>query len=326
MTEKQQRTIYSADALVMDIPEVDVEAEADTEFDSPESGDGLKLAPTKTRYETDHSEDSIASFLREVARHKLLTASEETRLAKALQAGDQTAKQKIIQANLRLVVSIARKYKDKGLSFQDLIQEGSIGLIRATDKFDPDKGFRFSTYATWWIRQGITRALADKSATIRVPVHMYERYSRMSKTVKILLEKLGRKPTLSEIAEASGLEVKQIEAVLASKKQMVSLDTKYEDTDLDLADYLAAPDSYEPEVQATGHLIKSDLSKVLSTLSSQEQDVLSLRFGLQTDNPLSLEQAGRHLGMSHERVRQIEIKALKKLRRSPATMAMRSYL
>ena len=271
-------------------------------------------------------QDSLKSYLKEISRYRLLKAEEEAELARLLRKGDDMAKRKLVQANLRLVVSIARRYNAPGLTFQDLIQEGSIGLMRAVEKFDPEKGFRFSTYATWWIRQAITRAIADKGSAIRVPVHMHGQLNKVGKVIKTLAIQLGRRPTLVEIAAESGLSPAKVSEILSSKKQLASLDFKREADDFDLGDSLRAIPEREPENVTTGNLMALDVRAIIANLPAHEREVISYRFGLVGDKPLTLEECGKLMGMSHERVRQIELKAMKKLRNSPHAAEMRAYL
>jgi len=272
-------------------------------------------------------EDSTKTYLREIGRHKLLTGREEIEFARAAKLGDEFARQKLIKSNLRLVVSIARKYINRGLTFQDLIQEGSLGLIRAVEKFDPEKGFKFSTYATWWIRQAITRALADKSRAIRVPVHMNERLSKLRKVIRQQREKLGRAPDMDELSVATGLTKDKLNQVLGASKNLLSLDAVYrEGFDSTLGEMLEDESSRQPEEAASEMLLSRDVSSMLSQLAPQERDVITLRFGLRGGSPLTLEESGKRLGYSRERVRQIEFKAMKKLRNSSRVTGLKEYL
>lgn len=273
------------------------------------------------------SEDSTKTYLREIGRHRLLTGKEEIELARAARTGDERARKRLIQSNLRLVVSIARRYTNRGLTFLDLIQEGSMGLMRATEKFDPEKGFKFSTYATWWIRQAITRALADKSRAIRVPVHMNERLSKMYKVVRQLREKLGRAPTVEEIAEASNLEKDKLLQIMGASKNLLSLDNVYrEGFEATLGEMLEDESAAKPEENATSELLTRDINRLLQTLAPQEREVIKLRFGLANGRPLTLEESGKILGYSRERVRQIEFKAMKKLRNNQSLLGLKEYL
>jgi RNA polymerase primary sigma factor len=272
-------------------------------------------------------EDSTKVYLREIGRHKLLNGREEIELARATRSGDEIARRKLVQSNLRLVVSIARRYLNRGISFQDLIQEGNLGLIRATEKFDPERGYKFSTYATWWIRQSITRAIANKSRAIRIPVHMTEVMSRLCKVVRQSAEKLGRRPTLEEIVENSGLEREKVLLAFGASKGLLSLDaTTKEGFDRTLGDLLQDENLPAPEDQAATKLLTKDIKELLLCLTSQEQDVINLRFGLNTGKPLTLAESGLVLGLSRERVRQIEFKAMKKLRNNQRVAGMKGYL
>ncbi len=272
-------------------------------------------------------DDSVGAYLREIGRYRLLTGKEEVMLARACRMGDQKAGRKLVASNLRLVVSIAKRYRGQGLSFQDLIQEGSLGLIRAVEKYDPEKGYKLSTYATWWIRQAITRALADKSRQIRVPVHMNEMISKLRKSVGKLLESLGRKPTVEEIAREAGIEKEKVLKVFEADKQLVSLDAKYgDDFDTAFVDMFEDENAVSPEESADNQLLIAQLDNVLGQLSPRERDVIRLRFGLDSGHPITLEQSGQILGLGRERVRQIELKAMRKLRNNGDALALRSYL
>jgi|688.fasta_scaffold156062_2 RNA polymerase primary sigma factor len=262
-------------------------------------------------------EDSVRIYLKEISRHKLLNGREEIELARAVQAGDVIARRKLIQANLRLVVSIAKRYRNHGLSFQDLVQEGSLGLIRAVEKFDPEKGNKFSTYATWWIRQAVTRALANKSRTIRVPVHMNEAITKLKRSATALAQELGRFPTPEELSEASGLSKDKISLAFDSAKLPLSLDSACsDDSDGTLADIIEDADAPMPDEATAARLLSRHLHDVLAELTDREKEVIEFRYGLNNDRSLSLEELGRQLNMSREQVRQIEIKAMQKLRRT----------
>lgn len=262
-------------------------------------------------------EDSVRIYLKEISRHKLLNGREEIELARAVQAGDVIARRKLIQANLRLVVSIAKRYRNHGLSFQDLVQEGSLGLIRAVEKFDPEKGNKFSTYATWWIRQAVTRALANKSRTIRVPVHMNEAITKLKRSATALAQELGRFPTPDELSEASGLSKDKVLLAFDSAKLPLSLDSACsEDSDGTLADIIEDADAPMPDEATAARLLSRHLHDVLNELTDREKEVIQFRYGLNNDRSMSLEELGRQMNMSREQVRQIEIKAMQKLRRT----------
>lgn len=303
------------------------------EFDSGE-GQVTELVPgaeeaavetTESRRRED--DDSVKSFLREINRHKLLTGKEEIELARRARGGDQHAKNRLVQSNLRLVVSIARRYINKGLPLLDLIQEGSLGLIRAVEKFDPEKGYKFSTYATWWVRQGITRALTDKSRVIRIPVHMHEQMSKLRKMVRDLREKLGRQPTIDEIAETTKWTKKKLLLTLEASSDLVSLDNNYRDEyDTTLGEIIEDESSRQPDLETTTHLLSEDINELLSCLAERERAVIKLRFGFETGEPLSLEQSGKILGFSRERIRQVEQRAMYKLRKHSRMRNLDAYL
>jgi RNA polymerase primary sigma factor len=294
----------------------------------PEEDEGSDdLDSTEATRKHSVGEDSVQVYLRAIGRIKLLTAREEIDLARRIARGDQLAKKRLIQANLRLVVSVAKKYQGRGLSFLDLIQEGNLGLIRAAEKYDPEKGYKFSTYATWWIRQGITRALADKSRTIRVPVHMVETINNLRKVTRKLSQELGRRPTMEELAKALGVTMTKVKEILAANRQPLSLDTPYgDDEDNSLAELVEDENSTPPEVSTETHLMSRDVRWVLSTLTPREREVLILRYGLNDGQQRTLEQVGKLVGITRERTRQIELKALRALRQSSATSKLRDYL
>jgi RNA polymerase primary sigma factor len=257
--------------------------------------------------------DALQLFLREAGRHQLLTAAQEIELAKRIERGDMHAKQHMIQANLRLVVSIAKNYRNQGLPFLDLIQEGTLGLIRAVEKFDWRRGFKFSTYATWWIRQAVARALADKARTIRMPVHIVERLQKMNRAERTLWAELGREPSLEEIAQEANLPLQQAKEVRAAARTSASLDQPIGDTDdATFGDFVAGEGPLpEDEVEIT--LRSQALREALGALSDRDRHVLVLRYGLEDEEPKTLEEIGRRLGLTRERVRQIEVESLRRL-------------
>jgi RNA polymerase primary sigma factor len=257
--------------------------------------------------------DALQLFLREAGRHTLLTAPQEVELAKRIERGDLAAKQRMIQSNLRLVVSIAKNYRNQGLPFLDLIQEGTLGLIRAVEKFDWRRGYKFSTYATWWIRQAVARALADKARTIRMPVHIVERMQKMSRAERTLWMELGREPTLDEIADEASLPIEQAREVRAAARASASLDQPVgEQDDAVFGDFVAGDDPL-PEERVEISLRSQALAVALQALSDRERQVLVLRYGLVDESPKTLEEIGRRLGLTRERVRQIELESLRRL-------------
>ncbi|MBQ7594339.1 MAG: RNA polymerase sigma factor RpoD [Synergistaceae bacterium] len=259
--------------------------------------------------------DPVRMYLREIGKVSLLTAAEEVELAKKMEEGDEEAKKKLIDANLRLVVSIAKKYIGRGMLFLDLIQEGNLGLIRAVEKFDYRRGFKFSTYATWWIRQAITRAIADQARTIRVPVHMVETINKMVRVSRLLVQDLGREPTDEEIAQKMNIEPSRVEEIRRISQLPVSLETPIgEEEDSQLGDFIEDHDLPSPDEAAAGHLLHEQIEEMLSTLSDREREVLHYRFGLEDGHSYTLEEVGKKFNVTRERIRQIEAKALRKLR------------
>jgi RNA polymerase primary sigma factor len=263
----------------------------------------------------DASTDSLRLFLKDIAEVELLTAAREVALAKRIERGDHAAKQHMVAANLRLVVSIAKRYRYQGLPFLDLIQEGTIGLVRAAEKFDYRQGFKFSTYATWWIRQAVARAIADKARTIRMPVHVVEKLNRISRTEEDLLVELGRPPTSTELARAAGFPSEEVERIRGSAQVPVSLDTPIDESgETELGDLLSDDTQPLPEHEAEASDRLDQLGKIISTLGERERRVLELRFGLDGNEPHTLEEVGDVFEVSRERIRQIERQSLKKLR------------
>jgi RNA polymerase primary sigma factor len=267
--------------------------------------------PPPPTFET--TTDALQLFLREAGRHALLNAAQEVELAKRIERGDMEAKQRMIQSNLRLVVSIAKNYRNQGLPFLDLIQEGTLGLIRAVEKFDWRRGFKFSTYATWWIRQAVARALADKARTIRMPVHIVERMQKMNRAERILWTQLGREPTLDEIAEEAGLPIQQAREVKAAARASTSLDQPIGEADDAVFGDFVAGDGPLPEEEVEVSLRSQALKEAMTALTDRERQVLILRYGLDNAEPRTLEEIGRRLGLTRERVRQIEVETLRRL-------------
>jgi RNA polymerase primary sigma factor len=272
--------------------------------------------------------DPVRMYLREIGKIPLLTAAEEVDLAKRIEKGDIEAAEKLTQANLRLVVSIAKKYVGRGLSLLDLIQEGNIGLIRAVEKFDYKKGFKFSTYATWWIRQAITRAIADQARTIRVPVHMVETINRYIRTSRKLMQELGHDPTVEEVAKEMGIEPEKVREIMKVNQVPTSLEAPVgEEKDSTLGDFIPDEEtSARPEDAASHELLKEQVSEVLDTLNDREKKVLKLRFGLEDGRQRTLEEVGKEFGVTRERIRQIEAKALRKLRHPTRSKKLKDYL
>ena len=270
---------------------------------------------TDTRYEGISVDDPVRMYLREIGKIPLLTFDEELELAKRILEGDEEAKQKLAESNLRLVVSIAKKYVGRGMLFLDLIQEGNMGLIKAVEKFDYTKGFKFSTYATWWIRQAITRAIADQARTIRIPVHMVETINKLIRTSRNLLQQMGREPTPEEIAKEMEIPVEKVVEIQKIAQDPVSLETPIgEEEDSHLGDFIQDEDSPAPHDAASYTLLKEQLEEVMSTLTPREAKVLKLRFGLEDGKSRTLEEVGKEFNVTRERIRQIEAKALRKLR------------
>lgn len=279
-------------------------------------------------YLDDIADDSVRLYLREIGKIPLLTAEEELELAQRVVKGDKKAKDQMAEANMRLVVSIAKRYVGRGLDLLDLIQEGNTGLLRAVEKFDPDKGFKFSTYATWWIRQAITRAIADQARTIRIPVHMVETINKLLRTQRRLTQELNREPTNEEIAEAMDIDVEKVEHIMKIKQDISSLDASVRDDEEDsvLGDFIEDEDTISPEESATGQLLKEHVKDMLSALTEREQKILRMRFGLDDGKSHTLEEVGQEFNVTRERIRQIEAKALAKLRKHKDAKKLHDYL
>jgi RNA polymerase primary sigma factor len=296
------------------------EAEEDDEEETP--------ASTAVYLDDDVADDSVRLYLREIGKIPLLSAEEELTLAKRVVAGDKKAKDEMAEANMRLVVSIAKRYVGRGLDLLDLIQEGNTGLLRAVEKFDPDKGFKFSTYATWWIRQAITRAIADQARTIRIPVHMVETINKLLRTQRRLTQELNREPTNEEIANEMEIDVDKVEHIMKIKQDISSLDASIRDDEEDsvLADFIEDEDTVSPEESATGQLLKEQVKDMLSALTEREQKILKLRFGLEDGKSHTLEEVGQEFSVTRERIRQIEAKALAKLRKHRDAKKLHDYI
>jgi len=306
---------------VVDEPDVqDLEDEEEDDEDTLNSN----------QYFDDVSDDSVRLYLREIGKIPLLSADEELELANKVVAGDKRAKDKMAEANMRLVVSIAKRYSGRGLDFLDLIQEGNTGLLRAVEKFDPDKGFKFSTYATWWIRQAITRAIADQARVIRIPVHMVETINKLLRTQRRMTQELNREPSIEELAKELEMEPEKVEYVIKIKQDIQSLDAGVgrdgEDEESVLQDFIEDEDSITPEESATTQLLKEQVQSVLSSLSDREQKIIRMRFGLDNGKSHTLEEVGQEFAVTRERIRQIEAKALAKLRKHKDAKKLHEYI
>lgn len=299
-----------------------------------EDFDGEELTDEELAITVDNvdsfADDSVRLYLREIGKIPLLSAEEEMALARRAVAGDKKAKDRMVEANMRLVVSIAKRYGGRGLDFLDLIQEGNTGLLRAVEKFDPEKGFKFSTYATWWIRQAITRAIADQARTIRIPVHMVETINKVLRTTRRLTQELNREPSIEEIAREMDMEPERIEYVMKIKQDIASLDASVgregEDEETSLGDFIEDEERLAPEEAAGMHLLKEEMAKVMGTLSEREQKIVKMRFGIGGGRPHTLEEVGAEFSVTRERIRQIEAKALGKLRKNKDAKKLFDYL
>ena len=313
----------------LDLMEIDDEDVDDPEVDAviAENPEAKEIDLEATISKNIAVDDPVRMYLKEIGKVPLLTAQEEIDLAKRMEAGDEYAKQKLCEANLRLVVSIAKKYVGRGMLFLDLIQEGNLGLIKAVDKFEWTKGYKFSTYATWWIRQAITRSIADQARTIRIPVHMVETINKLIRVSRQLLQEEGREPTPDEIAEEMGISVEKVREILKIAQEPVSLETPIgEEEDSHLGDFIPDDDAPAPAEAAAFSMLKEQLVDVLGTLTEREQKVLKLRFGLEDGRARTLEEVGKKFDVTRERIRQIEAKALRKLRHPTRSKKLKDYL
>ena len=324
--EEMDSVFDACEEIGVDLLPDDFEEEPDLE--DLKEVENLKLDEiTDTSFEGISVDDPVRMYLREIGRIPLLTYDEELELAKKILEGDEDAKQKLAESNLRLVVSIAKKYVGRGMLFLDLIQEGNMGLIKAVEKFDYTKGFKFSTYATWWIRQAITRAIADQARTIRIPVHMVETINKLIRTSRHLLQQLGREPSPEEIAAEMEIPVEKVTEIQKIAQDPVSLETPIgEEEDSHLGDFIQDEDSPAPHDAASYTMLREQLEEVMNTLTPREAKVLKLRFGLEDGKSRTLEEVGKEFNVTRERIRQIEAKALRKLRHPSRSKKLRDYM
>lgn len=321
ITSEEIETIYDAlekegieivDDLEKELEDIEVSKEELEDLSVP---DGINI------------DDHVKMYLKEIGKVDLLDADEEIALAKRMSEGDEEAKKRLAEANLRLVVSIAKRYVGRGMLFLDLIQEGNLGLIKAVDKFDYSKGYKFSTYATWWIRQAITRAIADQARTIRIPVHMVETINKLVRISRQLVQELGREPTTEELAKELNMSVEKVREISKISQEPVSLETPIgEEEDSHLGDFIPDDDAHAPSEVASFVMLKEQLEDVLKTLTAREAKVLRLRFGLEDGRPRTLEEVGKEFDVTRERIRQIEAKALRKLRHPSRSKKLKDYL
>jgi RNA polymerase primary sigma factor len=324
------------DALYTELADLNIDITAtepnattfSAEWEAEETEEEAVATNSPIYLDDDVADDSVRLYLREIGKIPLLNAEEELALAQRVVAGDKLAKDQMAEANMRLVVSIAKRYVGRGLDLLDLIQEGNTGLLRAVEKFDPDKGFKFSTYATWWIRQAITRAIADQARTIRIPVHMVETINKLLRTQRRLTQELNREPSNEEIAKEMEIDVDKVEHIMKIKQDISSLDASIRDDEEDsvLADFIEDEDTVSPEESATGQLLKEQVKDMLSALTEREQKILKLRFGLEDGKSHTLEEVGQEFSVTRERIRQIEAKALAKLRKHRDAKKLHDYI
>ncbi len=326
LTPEQIDDVYES------LSEMGIEVIDDVKDDGPAPEQGAETEETEAEVDLSVPEgvaidDPVRMYLKEIGRVPLLTAENEIELAKRIEQGDEEAKRRLAEANLRLVVSIAKRYVGRGMLFLDLIQEGNLGLIKAVEKFDYRKGYKFSTYATWWIRQAITRAIADQARTIRIPVHMVETINKLIRVSRQLLQENGREPTPQEVAEKMDFPVERVREIMKIAQEPVSLETPIgEEEDSHLGDFIEDQDAPAPAEAASFTLLKEQLEEVLDTLTAREQQVLRLRFGLDDGRARTLEEVGQVFGVTRERIRQIEAKALRKLRHPSRSKKLKDYL
>ncbi|MCA9348738.1 RNA polymerase sigma factor RpoD [Candidatus Saccharibacteria bacterium] len=327
------KNLKAIDKVVKGLTDAGVEVimpEEPSEDDLSDDWDGEdeEIVLDEKTYLDDVSDDSVRLYLREIGKIPLLSPEEELELAYKVKEGNKRAKDKMAEANMRLVVSIAKRYVGRGLDLLDLIQEGNTGLLRAVEKFEPDKGFKFSTYATWWIRQAITRAIADQARTIRIPVHMVETINKLLRTQRRLAQDLNREPTFEEIAEEMEIDVDKVEHIMKIKQDIHSLDQTIRDDEDDssLSDFIEDTDTITPEESATNQLLKEHVKELLAGLSEREQKIIRMRFGLDDGKNHTLEEVGQEFQVTRERIRQIEAKALTKLRKHKDSKKLLDYI
>lgn len=318
-----------SDDIFIGVKDFDIDEPRSDELENEEELTDEDLAITAENVDA-FADDSVRMYLREIGKIPLLSPEEEMELANKIVKGNKKAKDKMVESNMRLVVSIAKRYVGRGLDFLDLIQEGNTGLMRAVEKFDPEKGFKFSTYATWWVRQAITRAIADQARTIRIPVHMVETINKVLRTTRKLTAELNREPTNEEIAEALDMEPDKVDYVMRIKQDIASLDASVgregDDEDSVLGDFVEDEERDSPEESAANQILKEQLSEIIATLTDREQKIIKLRFGIGGGRPHTLEEVGAEFDVTRERIRQIEAKALAKLRKNKETKKLHEYL